>query len=110
MASIDGASGDYPVRYAVDYTEGRDRISVLFRVLLISPAFVRASGLSVVGAPVVRMLLFRHKYPGWWFEWNRELSRFDARLGAYALLLRDEYPSTDEEQSVHLAIDAPVAA
>ena len=110
MASNDSASGDYPVRYAVDYAEGRDRVSVLFRILLIIPAFVLASGLSVVGAPVALMLLFRHKYPGWWFEWNRELSRFNARLGAYALLLRDEYPSTDEEQSVHLAIDPPVAA
>ena len=82
MASIDSASGDYPVRYAVDYAEGRDRVSVLFRILLIIPAFVLASGLSVVGAPVALMLLFRHKYPGWWFEWNRELSRFNARLGA----------------------------
>ena len=48
------------------------------------------------------MLLFRSKYPGWWFDWNLELTRFSTRVGAYFALLDDDYPSTDEEQSVHL--------
>ena len=69
-----------------------------------------AAGIGIVVAPTALMLLFRRKYPRWWFEWNREFSRFGARVGAYALLLRDEYPSTDEEQSVHLTIDEPDAA
>ena len=55
------------------------------------------------------MLLFRRKYPRWWFDWSRELSRFGTRVGAYLFLLRDEYPSTDEEQAVHLKIDYPDA-
>ena len=53
------------------------------------------------------MIVFRQKYPRWWFDWNLELSRFSARVGAYFVLLRDEYPSTDEEQAVHLEIDYP---
>ena len=64
---------------------------------------------GVLWAAVVLMLLFRRKYPRWWFDWNLELQRFGARVGAYLLLLRDEYPSTDEEQSVHLDIPYPDA-
>jgi len=55
------------------------------------------------------MLVFRRKYPAWWFDWNLQLARFEARVGSYFLLLRDEYPSTDEEQAVHLEIDPPRA-
>ena len=57
-------------------------------------------------APLV-MLVFRHKYPKWWFDWNVELVRFGSRVASYLLLLRDEYPSTDEEQAVHLDIPYP---
>jgi hypothetical protein len=53
------------------------------------------------------MILFRQIYPRWWFDFSRELTRFSARVGAYAALLTDKYPSTVEEQSVHLEIDYP---
>ena len=56
------------------------------------------------------MVLFRRKYPRWWFDWNLELMRFSNRVLAYALLLRDEYPSTDDRQAVRLDIDYPHAA
>lgn len=139
MSSVSAIPGEYPVRFSVEYPEKRDRLSVLLRLLLIIPIVVvyallaggsgnttrarsdddgdrwqtgrtGAAGIGIVVAPTALMLLFRRKYPRWWFEWNRELSRFGARVGAYALLLRDEYPSTDEEQAVHLAIDEPDAA
>ena len=55
------------------------------------------------------MILFRQRYPRWWFDFSRELARFGARVGAYATLLTDQYPSTEEEQSVHLEIDYPDA-
>lgn len=55
-----------------------------------------------VVVPVVLMLLFRRKYPRWWFDWNVALLRFSTRVSVYAVLLRDEYPSTDEEQAVHI--------
>ncbi len=53
------------------------------------------------------MILFRQRYPRWWFDFSRELARFGARFGAYFTLLTDQYPSTVEEQSVHLEIDYP---
>ncbi|HLB27192.1 MAG TPA: DUF4389 domain-containing protein, partial [Dehalococcoidia bacterium] len=59
-------------------------------------------------APLV-MILFRQKYPRWWFDWNLQLLRFSNRVGAYLGLLRDEYPSTDEEQAVRLQIQYPDA-
>jgi hypothetical protein len=53
------------------------------------------------------MILFRRRFPRWWFDFSRELTRFEARVIAYASLLTDQYPSTVEEQSVHLEIDYP---
>jgi hypothetical protein len=29
------------------------------------------------------MILFRQKYPRWWFDWNLELQRFTNRVAAY---------------------------
>lgn len=121
----------YPVAFNVDYPEGpRNRLTALFRLILAIPIIVvisLVSGYSTSGdadldrmlyplsaggvlwVAVILMLLFRRKYPRWWFDWNLELQRFGARVGAYLLLLRDEYPSTDEEQSVHLDIPYPAA-
>lgn len=65
-----------------------------------------ASGLSVATA---LMIIFRQRYPRWWFDFVRELTRFGYRVGAYLFLLSDQYPSTVEEQSVHLEIDYPDA-
>ncbi len=62
------------------------------------------SGLAVATA---LLIIFRQRYPRWWFDFSRELARFGARVGAYAVLLTDRYPSTVEEQSVHLEIDYP---
>ena len=72
-----------------------------------------AFGLTTGGylvVPVLLMILVRGKYPLWWFDWNLELARFEGRIYAYLALLRDEYPSTDEPQAVHLEIDYPDAA
>ncbi len=125
------SSTDYPVQFRVEYPEGqRDRGSVLVRILLAIPILI-VSGLlsgnfplddagmtraqaSLAGAGLsiatALMILFRHKYPRWWFDFMLALSRFSARIGAYLLLLRDEYPSTDEQQAVHLDIAYPDVA
>lgn len=63
-----------------------------------------ASSLAVATA---MMIVFRQRYPRWWFDFSRELTRFGARVGSYLFLLTDQYPSTVEEQSVHLEIDYP---
>lgn len=64
---------------------------------------------GLVVLPTALMLLIRQKYPFWWFAWNLELVRFSTRVAAYLALLRDEYPSTDEEQAVHVEIPYPDA-
>jgi len=69
---------------------------------------VTAAGGLLFLAPLL-MILFRKKYPRWWFDWNRELLRFSARVKVYFTLLRDEYPSTDEQQAVNLEIAYPDA-
>jgi hypothetical protein len=67
-----------------------------------------AGGLAVgLSTATALMIIFRQRYPRWWFDFSRELTRFEARVGAYLSLLTDQYPSTVEEQSVHLEIDYP---
>ncbi len=67
-----------------------------------------AGGLAIgLSGAVALMIIFRQRYPRWWFDFLRELTRFETRVCAYAGLLTDQYPSTDEEQSVHLEIDYP---
>ena len=121
------------MQFSVDYPEEpRNRLTVAFRIFLIIPilivlslieqtafewsdamdttrTFTSSAGGLLVLPPLV-MILFRRKYPRWWFNWNLELMRFISRVVAYGLLLRDEYPSTDEEQAVHLEIAYPDAA
>jgi small-conductance mechanosensitive channel len=121
----------YPVQFSVDYPEEpRNRLTALVRVILAIPilvilalivgyfntgneetsintfsiALIAGGGIWIA---TILMILFRHKYPRWWFDWGLEVQRFSARVGAYIFLLRDEYPSTDEEQSVHLDIAFP---
>jgi hypothetical protein len=60
-------------------------------------------------AATVLMIVFRQRYPRWWFDFALELNRFSTRIGAYVGLLTDQYPSTVEHQSVHLEFDYPDA-
>jgi len=126
-----GTAG-YPVTFDVDYPERElDRVTTLLRLFALVPIAVvlaLVSGPSVGGDPgthyhqhhflaaggyvtaaTALMLLFRRKYPRWWFDWNLALARFSTRVTAYVALLRDEYPSTDEAQAVHLEIPYPDA-
>ena len=125
-----GASSDYPVQFSVDYPESRNRLSVLLRLILAIPILIVGATIGgyidmgdaelnealaplyaggALWIPPLLMIVFRKKYPKWWFDWNLEISRFTARIESFLLVLRDEYPSTDEEQSVHLRIDYPNA-
>jgi hypothetical protein len=101
---------DYPLRFSVEYPDRLDRLSTALRIFWIIPIAIVFDALaSILFAPVLLMLVFRKKYPAWWFDWNLQLSRFEARVCSYFLLLRDEYPSTDEEQALRLEIDPPNA-
>jgi hypothetical protein len=113
------AAATYPVHLSVDYEPGaRDRVTVLVRPLMTLPVLVvlaalggttraGATGAGILFVATALMLVFRHKYPRWWFEWNLNVLRFGNRVVAYLFLLRDEYPSTDEEQHVHLTLPDP---
>ncbi|MFC2007852.1 DUF4389 domain-containing protein [Chloroflexota bacterium] len=126
-------STKYPLNFSVDYPEKLNRLTTLFRLPMVLPIFIvlallagssgsQGSGTggdwgwqyggaaAITFAPLVLMLLFRKKYPRWWFDWNIALTKFCLRFTAYLSLLRDEYPSTDEEQAVHLEIDYPDAS
>ena len=119
----------YPVSFAVDYPDrSLNRLSTFFRLFAVIPiaivigsisgyssgewntdtsstTTVVVSGTGMLFIPPLLMILFRQKYPRWWFDWNIQLLRFSNRVGIYVALMDDRYPSTDEEQSVHL--DAP---
>jgi hypothetical protein len=121
----------YAARLEVDYPEELDRLTTFFRLIWIIPigiilALLSASGgggtateagetvgnsgggiMAGLAIATALMIVFRQRYPRWWFDFARELVRFSARVGAYFVLLTDQYPSTVEEQSVHLEIDYP---
>jgi hypothetical protein len=121
----------YAARLNIDYPEQLNRLTTLLRLIWIIPIaivlglltasgndtavneagqHVRNSGGGIVSGLFIAtalMIVFRVRYPRWWFDFARELTRFEARVGAYLVLLTDRYPSTVEEQSVHLDIDYP---
>ncbi len=101
----------YPLTYNVDYPEGElSRLGALFRIILVIPAMVVSVLLSgTTTLPLVLMILFRRKYPRWWFDFNLERARFSARVNVYFHLMTDQYPSTDEAQSVSLDMEYPDA-
>jgi hypothetical protein len=99
---------DYPVNLEIDYADGgRNRLTVFFRIVTIIPILLVSTGLTLLIWPIILMMLFRQKYPKWWFDFNLEYLKFSTRVGAYWGLQTDQYPSTDEEQSVHLTIEYP---
>ncbi len=121
----------YPARLDVDFPEELDRFTTFFRIIWAIPILIILILLSATGDQTVvtetgeklettgwgitsglflatmLMIVFRLRYPRWWFDFARELTRFSARVGAYLTLLTDRYPSTVEEQAVHLEIDYP---
>jgi hypothetical protein len=126
---MDGLS--YPVSFSVDYPDrALNRLTTAFRIFTVIPIAIvlgavsgqewqwSASGRTIYTvttaggllflAPLL-MILFRAKYPRWWFDWNLELQRFTNRVGAYLALLDDRYPATDDQQSVHLDYSYPEA-
>jgi hypothetical protein len=126
-------NGEYPVQLSVDYPD-RDlnRLTSALRIFTVIPiAIVLGSlegfsgrsgtggsagattialgGTGLLFLPPLLMILFRQKYPRWWFDWNLQLLRFTSRVTVYLALMDDTYPSTDEEQGVHLEFGYPDA-
>jgi hypothetical protein len=120
----------YPVQFSVDYPDRLlNRVSTGFRIFAVIPILivlgsigggegrfaggdthtVALGGTGLLFIPPLLLILFRQKYPRWWYDWNLELLRFTNRVGIYVALMDDRYPSTDEHQSVHLDFPYPDA-
>lgn len=107
------ASASYPADLQIDYPEKANRLTSFFRMIVIIPIMFILSLISYttsyLAMALVLMILFRKKYPRWWFDWNLGLTRFTMRVMSYAMLVTQDYPSTDEEQGVHLKLIYPDA-
>ena len=124
-------SSAYPVRFSIEYPDRPlNRLTTAFRLFVAIPIVIVAAALGgheggaapgehgwrIAGgtsgllflAPLL-MIVFRQKYPRWWFDWNLELLRFSNRIGVYLALMTDRYPSTDEQQAVSLDFPYPDA-
>jgi hypothetical protein len=121
----------YPANLDIDYPKQLDRYTTFFRILWAIPILIVISVLTMSGdsqavneagkqvssggggivaglfTATALMIIFRQRYPRWWFDFALELNRFSTRVGAYLFLLTDRYPSTVDKQSVHLDIDYP---
>ena len=132
---MEHAPDQYSARYEVEYPEQLDRLSTLLRIPFAVPILLVASLMPIAPAlivslavegiidadswsygaagafflPLVLMIVFRRKYPRWWFNFVLEFTRFEARIFAYVSLLTDQYPSTDAGQTVRLDLDYPDA-
>jgi hypothetical protein len=116
------AAPPYPLTFSVDYPDRElNRLTTGFRLILAIPLLIL---LGLFGGPhfgghpfggpalllflpVLALLVLRQKYTRWWFDFNVQLLRLTARIDSYVFLLRDEYPSVDEDQAVHLDVVYP---
>ena len=128
----------YPARLAIDYQEKLSRVTTIFRIILVIPILIILgiltsgsdtviqtvnqagevvtetvqTGAGIVGSlflVTLLLILFRKRYPKWWFDFALALNRFSLRISAYIALLTDKYPSTEDEQNIHLDLDYPNA-
>jgi hypothetical protein len=127
----------YAAHLDVDYPEQLDRVTTFFRIFTVIPIAIilslvsaaatsttvgyrsgevvsrtTSTGGGIAGglfAATLLMILFRQRYPRWWFDFALQFNRFGTRVGAYFALLTDRYPSTEDEQAVHLGLDYPDA-
>lgn len=129
MNPFTSSAAPYPVSFSVTYPDHPlDKFSTFFRLIAAIPVCfllgavsgavshsssasnrtttTLAAGGILFLAPLL-MILFRQKYPRWWFNWNLELMRFSNRVSVYLALMNDQYPSTDEQQTVALDIAYP---
>ena len=124
------SNNNYPANLTIDYPDKLNKLTTFFRIFAVIPILIilglliggnhesnsieqgwrfTYAGGGIVFIPTLLMILFRKKYPKWWFDWNLSLTKFIYRVFSYLILLRDEYPSTDEEQAIHIEIIYPDA-
>lgn len=128
----------YPARLTIDYQEKLSRVTTIFRIILVIPILIILgiltsgsdtviqtvnetgevvvdtvnTGAGIIGSlflVTLLLILFRKRYPKWWFDFVLALNRFSLRISAYIALLTDKYPSTEDEQNIHLELEYPNA-
>src|SRR5690348_3620261 len=95
-------AGGYPVQLDVAYPD-RDlnRLTTFFRIFMVIPILIvlgalgpyggwgaghgsryaeAGGGGSVIFFATLLMIVFRQKYPRWWYDWNLQLTRFTNRI------------------------------
>jgi hypothetical protein len=101
----------YPINLKIEYPETSNKATALIRLVLIIPIVIILALISsyaeALSLAVGLLILFKEKYPKWWFDWNVDITKFTYRIVAYGLLTRDEYPSTDDDQAVKVDIPYP---
>lgn len=101
--------------------ENRDRVSALFRLVLVIPAAIYSSSFAtewsssqeldhgawaigysagVLFLPVVLALVVRGVYPSYALSFNHALLELQTRVTAYMLLLTDRYPTIEANDGV----------
>ena len=102
---------EYPVKLNIDYSESSNSLTAIFRLILVIPIVLILALISTyaeaLSLAIAMMILFKEKYPKWWFEWHIGITKLTYRIAAYVFLMRDEYPSTDHDQSVHIDVPYP---
>jgi hypothetical protein len=133
MTYAPAMNDDYPVRLTIDYPDrALNRLTTGLRIFTVIPiaivlgsisgysaqygghggtgaTSIAVGGTGLLFLPPLLMIVFRQRYPRWWFNWNLELLRFFTRVGIYVALMDDRYPSTEDEQSLHLDFAYPDA-
>ena len=123
---------NYPAKLTVDYPDRLlNRLTSFFRIFTVIPIAIviclltgpgaswkeqahttgwtmgTTSGAGIIFLATLLMIVFQQKYPKWWFDWNLNITKFGARVLSYLALVTDVYPSTDEDQAVHIDIPYP---
>lgn len=121
--------GPYPVDLSVEFQDRElNRTTTCFRFFTVIPiaiilalvsgatyytagdnVYVFGGAAGLLALPTALMIIFRRKYPRWWFDFNRELVSFMIRVGVYFLLIDDRYPSTTDSQAVAIKFNYPDA-
>jgi hypothetical protein len=90
------SAGQYPLTFDVEYPERLSRLLIFFKWLLIIPHLIVLVLLGIVYWITLVIawfaILFTGRYPRGLFNYAVGLLRWGARINAYYMLMRDDYP------------------
>ena len=90
------SAGQYPLTFHVEYPKRLSRLLIFFKWLLIIPHLIVLVLLGIVYWITLVIawfaILFTGRYPKGLFNFGVGLFRWGARINAYYMLMRDDYP------------------